>query len=80
MNIDFFESHGYFTDAAKEKYGPAKEAYLKSFKAQVEKKSKKKPKKEKSEKAKSKKQGQGSGNHVSGYPEKSHGTEPNSRQ
>jgi HD superfamily phosphodiesterase len=57
MNVDFFESHGYFTDAAKEKYGLAKETLLKSLKKKVKKKSKKKPKKQDSEKAKSKGRG-----------------------
>lgn len=57
MNIDFFESHGYFTEAAKEKYGPVKEAYLKSLKARVERKNKKKSKKKKSKKANSRGRG-----------------------
>ncbi|HKL39855.1 MAG TPA: Pycsar system effector family protein [Cryomorphaceae bacterium] len=45
MNVEFFEKHGYFTDAAKEKYGPQKDKYQKSLKEKVKKKSKKeKPK------------------------------------
>ena len=57
MNVDFFETHGYFTEAAKEKYGPAKEAYLKSLKAKVEKKRKKKSTKKKSKKVERKGRG-----------------------
>jgi predicted metal-dependent HD superfamily phosphohydrolase len=38
LNIQFFEKYGYYTKAAREKYGAKKQAYLDSLKAQVKKK------------------------------------------
>jgi hypothetical protein len=38
MNIAFFETYGYYTEAAKEKYGAKKQAYLESLKEKAKKK------------------------------------------
>jgi len=55
MNIQFFEKYGYYTEAARSKYGAKKQTYLDSLKTQVKKK--KGAKKKDAKKAQSKGRG-----------------------
>jgi HD superfamily phosphodiesterase len=57
MNIEFLETYGYYTDAAKAKYGAQKQAYLDALKERVKNKKSSKKKKKTAEKTKSKGRG-----------------------
>lgn len=57
MNIEFLETYGYYTDAAKAKYGARKQAYLDALKERVKNKKSSKKKKKTAEKTKSKGRG-----------------------
>lgn len=57
MNIEFLETYGYYTDAAKAKYGAQKQAHLDALKERVKNKKSSKKKKKTAEKTKSKGRG-----------------------